>query len=229
MDLATALSLVVGVVFGGSGFAAWILTWIQIRDARREQARTSFRNIVLTHEFMDFLGVLFDVGAFIAVADLKSGKQELEKQIDGVKDAAEKISSILFFLTEELQRQVASVLKAATEIRRALAKDDFDAVYSAKFSDKTYKLSHALKDVLGFEEIERINDSVRYRKGGESLAEKIIDSIFGGVIGAVIGIYYAIMILPSNGSYQEKLILSLIVVIIPFCLIKWWFSRRPGN
>lgn len=61
---------------------------------------------------------------------------------------------------------------------------------------------------------------------GKSLVEDIVDSILGGVIGAVIGIYYTKLIPePANGDYQLKLVLSLVIVIIPFALIKYCLRR----
>ena len=54
IDLVQIFTLVVG----GSGIVGWLLTYLQLSEQRKEEARAHLRQIVLTPEFFHFLGTL---------------------------------------------------------------------------------------------------------------------------------------------------------------------------
>ena len=63
LDPLGVLSLVFGGAFGGSGIAAWYLTYLQIKNEQRKQAMGYFRELVLTEDFRRYLTLLFSMYA----------------------------------------------------------------------------------------------------------------------------------------------------------------------
>jgi len=52
------LILLASLVLGSSGIVGWILTYIQLRRETKERALQQFRELVLTPDFLEYLGLL---------------------------------------------------------------------------------------------------------------------------------------------------------------------------
>jgi hypothetical protein len=71
------LSIVfISIVLGSSGIVGWILTYLQLRRETRERALQHFRELVLTPDFLAYLGALRNVAVAAANANLHARTQE---------------------------------------------------------------------------------------------------------------------------------------------------------
>jgi hypothetical protein len=63
------LILLASLVLGSSGIVGWILTYVQLRRETRERALQHFRELVLTPDFLGYLGALRNVAVTAATAN----------------------------------------------------------------------------------------------------------------------------------------------------------------
>jgi hypothetical protein len=58
LDYGQLSILLISIVLGSSGIVGWILTYMQLRRETRQRALQQFRELVLTPDFLQFLGLL---------------------------------------------------------------------------------------------------------------------------------------------------------------------------
>lgn len=79
------IGLVVGIVLGGSGVAGWILTFVQLREQKRVEARDIFREQVMNKGMLDLWACGFSIAdLYDAFAKLAKGEKPLVTYL-GVK------------------------------------------------------------------------------------------------------------------------------------------------
>jgi hypothetical protein len=76
IDYSQLIILLASLVLGSSGIVGWILTYVQLRRETRERALQHFRELVLTPDFLGYLGALRNVAMAAAKANLRAKAQE---------------------------------------------------------------------------------------------------------------------------------------------------------
>jgi hypothetical protein len=98
-DLTSIVSLVIASAFGSSGVVAWILTYIQMKNERKRQAIEYFRQIVLTPDFLHYLGLSFGILSFFSVGSpiTEEGLETIHREVTEWSEYKTRIQGTLFF------------------------------------------------------------------------------------------------------------------------------------
>jgi hypothetical protein len=149
---------IVSIAFGSSGIVAWLLTYWQVKEERKNRAREHFRQIVLTPDFMDYLGLLVSL---LRTVGMIKNEDDLKEHIDELKNLRteflKKVVSggTMFFLSSQLLMRIVKLSELLQHVTDRLLARDFSAVSSvdAVAVPEITGISSELKRLLGFDSL----------------------------------------------------------------------------
>jgi hypothetical protein len=161
LDPWSVVSLLVGAAFGSSGIVAWMITYYQIKEGRRQRAQENFSHFVITPSFLHFMGLLSELssifGSIHNQQDLKKFLPQINNLLPKITDERAKMIlgglPILYppkFLAtfDNVENLVVTMGNLALESRFEVVQQIFKT-----FVAEAAKLSRQLRSVLGFYEL----------------------------------------------------------------------------
>jgi hypothetical protein len=144
------------VLLGGSGLAGWFLTYLQFREERREQGRLQFRELVMTNDFVAFLGCLHSLLYIVgAVADLKKGRTA--EMV--IKDAQGKSSLVQIKREEDLRPEFDKWLRNLAESHDTLVRTGVLFLLPSSISSQIITILETARD-HGYDEAQPVKQQL---------------------------------------------------------------------
>jgi hypothetical protein len=165
---ASDLSSVLLLVVGSSGLAAWVLTYLQLRQERKRHAREYFRELILTPQLQGYLGALY---SFCGILDETKSVQDVKLRAKELAELSGKIATAImatifqaapYLCPEEFVEQLVKVDDLARQIGAQVLKGEFgDLEVRSKLEKESIKLGRLLRKMLGLSEFDRFSYKVR--------------------------------------------------------------------
>lgn len=161
-DLLAIMSLVLGTAFGSSGIVAWYLTYLEMRNRRKERTQEQFRRLVLTTHFLRYLGAMFNLGHICSnihdEKQLAESRKELSKRLSTVVREQELMESegFPFLWPVAFMEQLNKVDDTTLKLHSAIVDKNFSAAKTLQpmLLREQIRLSMLMKENLGFIQIE---------------------------------------------------------------------------
>lgn len=127
IDYSQTIILLASLVLGGSGIAGWIMTYIQLRHETKERALQQFRELVLTKDFLEFLGMLRRHAELMAKGEslARSREQILndksltpEEKTRRIKELENRMGGSLAQLTDQARQAATDFTETVNKIRK---------------------------------------------------------------------------------------------------------------
>jgi hypothetical protein len=150
----TILSLVVAAVFGSSGVTTFVLTYAQIRNERKKRGLQYFRQIVLTPDFVHYLGILFSlVSAFSEVPKTRDDVGDVQRDVGELNKYKNLIQGAMLFLPYKVLNALNEADNAVSTMVELLLDGNLTAIPGAQkdASSCLSQLGLELKKVLGID------------------------------------------------------------------------------
>lgn len=161
-DLLTAMSLVLGTAFGSSGIVAWYLTYLEMKNRRKETSQDRFRQLVLTPHFLRYLGALYNLGFLCSTIhdekQLAENRLELRKRFSTMSREHDEIESegVPFLWPSEFMGRVSQLIGSTLEAYEATVDKDFSRARAveSRLTDEQISVSTIMKENLGLLDVE---------------------------------------------------------------------------
>ncbi len=162
LDPWSVVPLILTAAFGGSGVAAWVITYYQIAEQRRQRAQENFSRFVITPSFLRFMGLIIDLsGIFESIHNqqdiIKHGPQIRELLLKADDERAKLTSTGLPILSPpKFLAQFLIVEDLLLTMGGLTLKSSFEDIQQTikTFDVEVTKLSDRLRSVLGFSKLE---------------------------------------------------------------------------
>ena len=125
MDLTGVIQILSGVL-GIVGVGALLTTGIQIYERRQEVRHEYYRKLILTPDFLRFLGLLVQVGQVLADAVKDGDTKNLPELTSALSQQRDVLahSGIMFLLPSKLSMEISAVTSDMEDSVRSLNRSD---------------------------------------------------------------------------------------------------------